>query len=109
MPALHQGLSSERWSQLSLCEQLGNIGSEVGRAARWQGKDEKAFEGAVFRGLELMDMTLEDPRWKGRRREIARVREVFCDIVWGGGNYKTSLKDLEDYFYPYALAARRNL
>ncbi len=109
MSSLHQGLSPEKWSQLSLCEQLGNIGSEIGRSARWQGKDKEAFEGAVLRGLELLDMTLEDPRWKGRRKEIARVREIFCDIVWGEGSYKTTLADLENYFYPYALAARQRI
>ncbi len=32
------GVSKEKWWTLSLAEQLGNIGSEVGRAAKWQGK-----------------------------------------------------------------------
>jgi hypothetical protein len=37
------GVSKERWQALTLAEQLGNIGSEVGRAAKWQGKDDKSF------------------------------------------------------------------
>ena len=104
---IHKELASGRWFKLSLVEQLANIGSEVSRACRWQGKDENIFWGAVERALELFDLTLEDQRWRGRLREIARVREVFCDAVLGEKNYQTSLKDLERYFLPFALFARR--
>jgi len=31
---VHRGLASGRWQQLSLVEQLGNVGSEVGRMLR---------------------------------------------------------------------------
>lgn len=106
-PKIHKNLTLEKWQKLSLMEQLGNIGSEVSRARRWQGKDQKLFEGAVDRALELFDLTLADRRWKGRLREIARAREVFCDAVFGKGReYGSSLKDLEDYFFHFAFAAR---
>lgn len=104
----HKELALGRWRQLSLSEQLGNIGSEVSRAARWQGKDQDLFQGAFSRALELFDMTIEDPRWRGRCREIGRAREVFCDAAEGGKQYGSSLKDLESYFLDYALAARQN-
>lgn len=104
---VHKELAAGRWLGLSLMEQLGNIGSEVGRARKWQGRDEKLFQGAVERALELFDLTLGDPRWKGRLREIARAREVFCDAVFGGKEYRSSLEDLERYFYHFAYAARR--
>lgn len=103
----HKELAAGRWHQLSLKEQLGNIGSEVSRAIRWKGKDEKLYIGAVERALELFDLTLSDPRWKGRRWEIARVREVFCDIVYGDRLYKTSLEDLQRYLDQFAFAARK--
>ncbi|HBD05602.1 TPA: hypothetical protein DCZ32_04040 [Candidatus Uhrbacteria bacterium] len=92
-------------------EQLGNIGSEVGRAANWQGRDEKLFNGAVDRALELFDLTLADPRWieKKRLKEIGIAKDVFADGVHGGHDYNTNLKDLEKYFYPFALAARANI
>lgn len=106
---VHQNLALGRWQQFSLIEQLGNIGSEVGRAAKWQGKDEKIFQNTVNRALELFDLTLDDARWKGRLREIARVREVFCDIIFGDNKYNTSLKDLDGYFSQFALAARLHL
>ena len=43
-------ISKERWWTLSLADHLGNIGSEVGRASKWQGKDEKNF-GALLAEL----------------------------------------------------------
>lgn len=98
--------TAERWNQLSLAEQLGNIGSEISRAAKWQGKDKKIFQNTVDRALELFDLTLDDPRWKGRLREIARAREVFCDIIFGEKQYSTSLEDLDKYFTQFALMAR---
>lgn len=106
MPVIHKNLASGGWMKLSLAAQLGNIGSEVLRAARQQRKDKKLFWGAVWRALELFDLTLDDPRWKGRRWEIARAREVFCDAVYGGKLYKSSLHDLQKYFDQFAYAAR---
>jgi len=104
----HKKLAAGQWHELSLVEQLGNIGSEVSRAFHWEGKDERLFWGAVERALELFDLTLSDPRWKGRRWEIARAREVFCDAVYGGKLYKSSLQDLVRYFNHFALAARKS-
>ncbi|MEK7191953.1 MAG: hypothetical protein AAB646_00340 [Patescibacteria group bacterium] len=102
----HKELAAGRWYEFSLKEQLGNIGSEVSRAIRWKDKDEKLYKGAVERALELFDLTLGDSRWKGRRWEIARAREVFCDIVYGDQLYKSSLEDLQKYFDQFAFAAR---
>lgn len=104
---LHKNLFAGRWETFSLSEQMGNIGSEVSRANRWQGKDDKLFNGAVDRALELFDFTLADSRWRGGRlREIARSREVFCDAIYGGKEYKSSLKDLDRYFTNFAVLAR---
>ena len=105
----HQKLAEGDWQKLSFMEQLGNIGSEVGRAAKWQNKDEHIFRGAVSRALELFDLTLDDPRWKGRKLEIARAREVFLDSVLGGKEYKSSLEDLARYFDQFAYAARLHI
>lgn len=104
----HKELAAGKWFELSLMEQLANIGSEVSRASRWQDEDEKLFRGAVYRALELFDLTLGDSRWLGRLREIARLREIFCDAVFGGKEYKSSLKDIVRYFDPFAYAARKS-
>ena len=104
----HKELAVGRWHQLSLKEQMGNIGSEVSRAARWQKKDEKLFKGATERALELFDLTLADPRWRGRLWEINRAREVFVDAIYGGKEYKSSFRDLQPYFDQFAFAAKTN-
>lgn len=104
---IHKELASGRWHTLSLAEQMGNIGSEVGRARRAEGQDDARFRGAVDRALELFGLTLADPRWHGRLREIGRAYEVFCDAVLGGTEYGSTLADLERYFMQFAIAARR--
>lgn len=102
----HRDLAAGRWRTYSLAEQLGNVGSEVGRLARWRGRDDRLAERAFDRALELLDLTLADPRWRDRLREIARARELLCDAASGGSEYRTTLEDLDRYFLAFAIAAR---
>jgi|SRR3989344_6832661 len=95
------------WSKLNLIEQLGNIGSEVGRAAKWCGVDEKSFQGAVGRTFELFELTLIDGRWNNyEHKKVKKMKELFADAVLGGYEYKSNLKDLEKYFMLFALKAQ---
>ncbi|OGH65409.1 MAG: hypothetical protein A3J66_02190 [Candidatus Magasanikbacteria bacterium RIFCSPHIGHO2_02_FULL_47_14] len=104
----HAKPDQERWHTLSLCEQLGNVGSEVGRALNWQKKQNKILANAAReRALELLDLTASDARWHGlRKQEIIRVREVVCDFWWGGNQYGSTPENLEKYFLYFAFAAR---
>src|SRR3989338_9120795 len=102
----HPTLAAGRWQTLSLSEQLGNIGSEVSRARRWQGVDATRFEGAVARANELFDLTLDDPRWQRGRKELTQVRDCFLDALEGAAKYHTTLDDLQHYCDPFALRAR---
>lgn len=106
--AHHTSLSAGRWQTLSLAEQMGNIGSEVDRAVRaYSSGNHQRFQGAFDRALELFDLTMTDPRWKGhRRREIARAREEFCRLFYGNGGAWASVQGLQDYLLHFALAAR---
>jgi hypothetical protein len=106
----HPGLAGGRWQMMTLSEQLGNIGSEVGRAIRAREHDDgRRFTGALDRALELFDLTLIDPRWRGHRaREIARAREVVCDFLVGENDYRSTAATLDAYFLQFAFAARRN-
>lgn len=107
MTAQHAELALGKWAALSLAEQLGNVGSEVGRALRWQKKDARLFDGAMTRALELLDLTLRDSRWKGRRKELARAREFLCGAWLGQVQFGTQLADLDRYFFKFALLARK--
>jgi hypothetical protein len=106
MTIQHENLAAGGWSKLSLAEQLGNVGSEVNRALRWQNKDDKSFKNAIARVLELLDLTIADRRWKSRLKELARTRELVCDALFGGKEFGTSLEDLNRYFFHFAVAAR---
>ncbi len=106
MKYLHKELAGGKWHQMTLSDQLGNIGSEVSRANLAEGKDKKRFDDAVDRALELFDLTISDPRWRGRIFEIGRAREVFCDAIFGGKEYGSSFKGLQSYFDHFALAKK---
>ena len=102
----HRELPAGRWGTFSLAEQLGNVGSEVRRMLCATGRDERLMMAAFERAIELLDLTLADPRWRDRLREIARARELLCDAATGGTEYGTALEDLDRYFLAFALAAR---
>ncbi len=106
--SLHPDLAAGRWRELTLMEQLGNIGSEVARASRAKADgNEGRFTAALDRALELFDLTLDDDRWATRRREIARAREVVCDFQLGANEYGSTAESLDAYFLAFAVAARR--
>ena len=108
MSAHHANLTAGRWHSMSLVEQLGNAGSEVSRALRARAGCNEARERAAFeRFLELIDLTISDPRLKGRRREICRVREMVCDYFVGENSFRSTPESLDRYFLPFATAARR--
>lgn len=53
-------------------------------------------------------LTLADPRWRDRLREIARTQELLCDAAASSTEYETKLEDLGRYFLAVAVAARNN-
>lgn len=103
----HQNLTSERWQQFTLVEQMANIGSEVGRTIKNKGGNEERFQGALYRALELFDLTREDSKNKARLKEISRAREAFLDYAVGDNVYQSTAEQWEKYFTNFALAARR--
>ncbi len=102
----HAGLAAGRWRTLSLLEQLANVGSEVARMHRWQGRDAHLCTNAFLRAVELLDLTIGDPRWAGRRKELMRARELLCDAMLGGTEHGSDLESLDRYFLAFAVAAR---
>lgn len=106
MSHVHANLAAGRWQTMSLMEQLANVGSDVARALRWQGKNPGLSEKAFIRALELLDLTIGDARWNGRRKELTRARELLCDAMCGGSTYNSDLASLDRYFLHFAVAAR---
>jgi len=109
MSIQHKELAAGRWKTLSLAEQMANIGSEVERALNWRVKKNEDYSKKAFeRALELMDLTLDDSKHKGRFREIARAREAWVDFYANGNEYKTTEASWRKYFLEFTFAARRN-
>lgn len=104
MPPQHSMLAS-RWQQFTLAEQLGHVGSEVSRTRKAVG-DEQRYWSAATRAFELLDLTIEDPRWSSRLRELLRVREVLADAVLGGSEYQSTLADVDKYLFSFARSSQ---
>ena len=62
---------------------------------------------ALARALAQLDLTLADPRWAGhRRRELARAREVLCDLLAGDKVHGSTTALTEAWFMAYAAQTR---
>jgi hypothetical protein len=71
----HHDAARGGWWNLSIAEQFGNVGSEISRAIRWQAKNPETARAALYRGLELFDLMLDDPRHRGSVDFIAGANE----------------------------------
>lgn len=103
----HQQQASGQWFNLSLVEQLANIGSEIERAIGWRNKhnidySQKAFE----RSLELLNLTITDKKNINRLKEPLRLREVLVDYFLFYNQYSSSDELWRKYFYSFNYAAR---
>ncbi|NQV03760.1 MAG: hypothetical protein HQ542_14010 [Bacteroidia bacterium] len=95
-------INRDRWNQLTILEQLGNIGSEVGRTlkSKQRGQD---FEPALIRALDLFDATIEllVSKKSYRLKEVLRARDQFLQSIYVKEDYT-----IEQYFMQFAIAAR---
>jgi hypothetical protein len=108
MTTYHPDLAAGRWFTLSLANQLGNAGSEYERALCWKERGDQArFDHAFARLLELIDLTIADPRWRNHRlKELTRLREVVCDELYSEVPEFIHETDLREYFLYFGILAR---
>ncbi len=105
----HKQLAGGRWFELTFIEQLANVGSEVERTISWRNKGNKDYSNLAFeRALELIDLTLQDPRNRmyPRLKEVARVREALADYFMGENQYCSTDELWQKYFYAFSFAAQ---
>ena len=104
-------IDREKWAKLTIYEQLGNIGSEVGRAisAKRAGYDYR-IEGAVVRAQDLFSATIEvlikEKTHLHRAKEILRARDQFISLFYDGEFDDVEAAKIENYFMNYAYIAR---
>ena len=105
---IHKKLAKGGWHKLTFFEQMANIGSEVERAIKWKTKDNRNYSRLSFeRVLELLDLTIDGAK-KSRLKELTRLREVLVDYFAYKNIYRSSEKNLHNYFYGFNYAARLN-
>jgi len=108
MKYLHKDLASGKWNELSLCEQMANIGSEISRALNWQKKgNEEYCRKSASRALELLNLSLDSAASFPKLKEIARVREAVVDYFYGENEYSSSEDMWRRYFGNFNFAARK--
>lgn len=104
----HQELAKGRWFELSLIEQLANVGSEVERAINWKDKGNAQYSQLAFeRALELLSLTIDDPKNKFRLKEPTRLYELLVDYFAGDNSFGSSDKLWHNYFLAFAYAVRQ--
>ncbi len=104
----HFNLTPDKWFSLSFYEQMAHIGSEVERAILWREKNKEYSKLALYRALELIDLTIEDPKNSQRLKEILRVRECLIDYFLFNNQYGSSDQKWRNYFYAFNYAARKH-
>jgi hypothetical protein len=103
----HKELAAGRWNQLSFAEQMANIGSEIERTISWKKKRRPEIGMRAFeRALELIDLTVVDPKNRTRLRELLRVREAVSDHFYFDNFYQTTPESWQRYFGSFLIAAR---
>ena len=95
---------------MPLSLQMLNIGSEISRANRWKAKgNQTQVERAVFRALELIDLTIEAQRGKHNLKEFTRMRETICDYYLGNNFYCSNGEQIQrDFDIFYACSSRNH-
>jgi hypothetical protein len=99
----------KRWAGLNFYEQMGNIGSEVGRAiiAHREGKPEREGR-AIDRAIDLFAATAEvlvGTEQSYRLKEVLRARDEFLRLFFDG-TFEEDADAIERYFMNFAYLAR---
>lgn len=93
-------MEPERWHSLNEYDQLANIGSTFYRGSKGVTNYDEFFA--------LLDLTISDPKWEGRTKELVMLREVVMDLKASKNTYQVPADQLNDYFMGFAIAARKN-
>jgi hypothetical protein len=79
-PVLHTGLDAEKWNAFPKSRQVLMIASELNRAGHWiERADAESMARCDERAFELIDLSVQDPKWGKGRRELMRFRELLAE------------------------------
>ncbi len=101
-PSLHSPAIVARWQQMSLPEQLGNLGSEIHRTLLAQNQKER-FTLARTRAAELLALTLADTRWHGAPEKELRLLQQQFEKATGDSIDVPELEALDKYCFQFGV------
>lgn len=103
---IHKDLEPSKWFKFSTFEQLANVGMDIERTIQWRKKGNAEYsQNAFWRALELLDLTIVDPKNRTRLKEIRRVREALIDHFIYDNEYSSTDEFWQDYFFQFNYAA----
>ena len=94
-------MTSERWNQMCISEQMLNIGGEIQRAI--DRKDKDVAQSYLKKALEWIDLTKKDPKNKGRISEIDVVEEELLDF-FKDNKFRNTKESLMSYWNSFFSA-----
>ncbi len=80
-------MTQDRFETFSKSQQLLMIGSEIMRAKVWQNKNQDNFLSALERGLELIDFSIADPKWRNQTYILIFLRDKISEFYVGLAKY----------------------
>lgn len=93
-----------RWFSMPIGMQISNIGSEVSRALRWKSKsDEKKTGEFTKKAIELLELTMQDPKNKHRTGELGYCIEELKDYFLGDNEYHTTEEMIKRYYDAFIM------
>lgn len=98
-------VDKQKWESLTIFEQMGNIGSEVGRSfAAKRHHNQADLEAAKVRTLDLFNATSQmlAKQASPKLKEVLRAKEQYLEAL-DSNNDGT---DIDRYFMQFAIAAR---
>jgi len=115
MTIQHKNLAAGAWKNLSLVEQLANVGSEVERTIAWKEKGNNKYSKKAFeRALELLSLTKaslankNSSKTRSNLKEIARVYELLVDYFAGENRFGSTDELWRKYFDYFTYLAAKN-
>jgi hypothetical protein len=79
----------------------------LSRSLSWAAKGNAEYSAlAIDRALELLDLTIADPRNRQHLKEITWLRETLLDYFVGSKEFASSPAGWHAYFHAYGMAAR---
>lgn len=93
-----------KWWDMTIAQQLCNVGSEVSRSIRRKNKhDMLGAQEFCIHAIEMLGYTKQDPKNLNRRNELSYAQEEILDYILGDNLYRNddaSIMKWYDEFLP---------